>query len=320
VTERLRAQCEHWHVTAGRSDADVATLVRQHRIDILVDLSLHSAANRLLVFARKPAPVQVSYLGYPGTTGMSAIDYRLTDIHLDPPGHNDDIYAERSWRLPRTYWCYQPPPAALSVSPSPRGKTDHMTFGCLNHFGRVVPALPTWAEVLDRVPGSRLIVHAANGSHRDAALQVFRARGIDPNRVEFIARQSLADYFATYDRVDVALDPFPYNGGTTTCDALWMGVPVVTLAGDIAVRRSGVSLLSNVGLPELIAPDRQTYIRLACELANDADRLTTLRSSLRDRMLASPLMDKKGFAADIESAYRAMWRLWCERRVTPSTG
>jgi predicted O-linked N-acetylglucosamine transferase (SPINDLY family) len=320
VTDRLRARAEHWHVTAGRSDADVASLVRQHRIDILVDLSLHSAGNRLLVFARKPAPVQVSYLGYPGTTGMSAIDYRLTDVYLDPPDRNDEFYAERSWRLPRTYWCYQPPTSAYALQPPPSRNNGRITFGCLNHFGRVVPALATWAEVLRLVSDSRLILHAAHGSHRNAALQIFRDREVDPTRIEFVPRQSIADYFATYNRIDVALDPFSYNGGTTTCDALWMGVPVVTMAGDIAVRRSGVSILSNVGLPEFIAPDRDAYIRLARELANDADRLTTLRSSLRDRMLASPLMDKNTFAADVESAYRAMWRQWCERAISLSTG
>jgi predicted O-linked N-acetylglucosamine transferase (SPINDLY family) len=144
-------------------------------------------------------------------------------------------------------------------------------------------------------------------------MQIFRDRGIDPNRIEFIPRQKIADYFTTYHRIDVALDAFPYHGGTTTCDALWMGVPVVTLAGDIAVRRSGVSILSNVGLPEFIAADRESYIRMACELAGDADRLAALRLTLRDRMLKSPLTDKKAFAADIESAFRAMWREWCER-------
>lgn len=316
VTEHLRDTADVWRGTFGTPDDALAKQIRQDRVDILIDLAVHSAGNRMLVFARRPAPVQCTYLGYPGTTGMSAVQWRLTDRFLDPPEQDRPFYSERPKYLETTYWCYQPPAFQTPISPLPMLEGGHVTFGCLNSFAKVSRlAIEAWAQVLQRVPGSRLLVHAHRGSHREKVREVFRARGIADERVEFIAKTQPSAYFATYARIDVALDAFPYNGGTTTCDALWMDVPVVSIPGDIAVRRAGLSILSRVGLADLVASqgDMGNYLDIASELASDRDRLLHLRSTLRDRMRASPLLDATSFARDIEQCYREMWKDWCDR-------
>jgi protein O-GlcNAc transferase len=291
VESRLRGACHEWHSVAGQTDEAIAAAVRSGRIDILMDLAVHAPNNRLLVFARKPAPLQITYLGYPGTTGMDAMDYRFTDPFLDPPAH-DSFYSESSIRFSNSYWCYQPPDTAPDVAPLPALASGQITFGCLNNFAKTNPVLlETWCQLLARVPGSRLLLHAHAGRHRADVLSIFASHSIDAARVEFIASQSTADYLRTYNRIDIALDPFPYNGGTTTCDALWMGVPVVTLAGELAVGRAGVSLLSNVGLPELIATSPDEYLRIAADLAGDVPKLSHLRAGLREQMVRSPLCD-----------------------------
>jgi predicted O-linked N-acetylglucosamine transferase (SPINDLY family) len=289
------------------SDDELAAQIRADRIDILVDLSLHMAGNRLLVFARRPAPVQATYLGYCGTTGLDAIDFRLTDPHLDPP-QDDAHYAEKSIHLPSTYWCYEPAIDDLQLGPSPVEAAGHATFGCLNNFTKVSDgALAAWAQVLRAVPQSRLLLHAHEGSHRHRVREAMTQRNVDPQRVEFTAFVPLNQFYALHERIDVALDPFPYAGGTTTCDALWMGAPVVTLHGHTAVGRGGVSILSNVGLPELIAATTDDYVRIAADLAADRSRLGELRAAIRPMMRRSPLMDAPAFARDVEDAYRQMW-------------
>jgi predicted O-linked N-acetylglucosamine transferase (SPINDLY family) len=190
--------------------------------------------------------------------------------------------------------------------------TGKITFGCLNNFSKVSPGtLESWAKLLNSLGDSRLVLHMKSGNLRDRVIRFMSDRGITGDRLEIVGFMPAAEYFNSYRRIDIALDPFPYAGGTTTCDALWMGVPVVTLAGKIGVARAGVSILSNVGLPELIARTPEQYIQIAMDLANDRPRLAELRATLRQRMKDSPLMDADRFARDVESAYRTMWRTWC---------
>ena len=313
MTERLRSHTDAWRSLVGLSDAQAADLIRQDRIDILVDLALHTANNCLLVFARKPAPVQVTYLAYAGSSGLTTMDYRLSDPYLDPPGGDESVYSEQTLRLPETYWCYQPV-VDLPPQPPPALEKGFITFGCLNNFCKVnEPLLSLWAEILRGVPHSRLLLHAYEGSPRQHVLEHLQREGIDPHRVSFAGKLPVAVYFQQYHSIDIALDTFPYGGGTTTCDTLWMGVPVVSLAGKTAVGRAGLSILSNVGLPELVANTPEEYVHLAIRLANDLPRLKDLRSTLRQRMQASPLMDAPRFARNVEAAYRQMWRNWCEQ-------
>jgi predicted O-linked N-acetylglucosamine transferase (SPINDLY family) len=313
VTDQIRARSDRWNHTAALADDELADLVRAQGVDVLVDLTLHMANNRLLSFAHKPAPVQVTWLGYAGTTGLDAMDYRLTDPHLDPPGVNDGDYCERSIHLPQSYWCYEAPQCAGEVEPLPATEAGYVTFGCLNNFCKVSnQTLGMWVRLLQSVPDSRMILHAHMGSHRLRFNRMLAAEGIDPHRIIFMGVKPLREYLDTYAQaIDIALDPFPYNGGTTTCDALWMGVPVVTLAGQRAVSRAGVSLLTNVGLPELIAQSPEQYVAIARGLARDLPRLGQLRATLRSQMQNSPLMDAPRFARDIENAYRTMWQVFC---------
>jgi predicted O-linked N-acetylglucosamine transferase (SPINDLY family) len=312
LTKEFQQHSNQWRNTAGLSDAQVADLIRKDRIDILVDLSLHSANNRLLIFAYKPAPVQATYLGYCSTTGLETMDYRLSDPHFDPPDSDQSDYSEQTIRLPETYWCYSPGGPTPEPSPPPVESAGHITFGCLNNFSKVSPALDQWAEILQKVPGARLIIHSPPGAHLDKVRELFAGKGISLDRLEFPARQPWPEYVKTYGRIDIALDPFPWGGGITTCDALWMGVPVVTLVGKTAVGRGGASILANIGLPELIAKTPRQYVEIATSLTKDLPRLADLRLALRSRMQASPLMDSPRFARNIEAAYRQMWRSWCK--------
>ena len=299
-------------MAVGLSDEELAAAVHQDRIDMLVDLTMHMAHNRMLVFARKPAPVQVTYLAYCGTTGLDTIDYRLTDPYLDPPGADEQFYSEQSIRLPETYWCYRPAVDSPPVGPLPALAAGRLTFGCLNNFCKVTePTLAAWCRLLRVLPDSRLLLHAARGSHRDRVRAILAEQGVSSDRLVFVDGVPILEYLRLYEQIDVALDPFPYGGGSTTCDALWMGVPVVSLAGKTAVGRSGLSILSNIGLPELIASDVDQYVRIAAELAADLPRLAALRATLRERMQKSPLMDAPRFARNVEAAYREMWRRWC---------
>ncbi|MGD0768986.1 MAG: tetratricopeptide repeat protein [Tepidisphaeraceae bacterium] len=313
MTQRLRTHTDAWRSLVGLSDAQAADLIRQDRIDVLVDLALHAANNCLLVFAHKPAPVQATYLAYAGSSGLATMDYRLSDPYMDPVGGDDSVYSEQTIRLPQTYWCYQPV-VDLPLQAPPTLEKGFITFGCLNNFCKVnEPLLSLWARLLGAVPHSRLLLHAYEGSHRQRVLERLQREGIDPQRVNFVGRAPLAAYFERYQSIDIALDTLPYGGGTTTCDALWMGVPVVSLAGKMALGRAGLSILSNVGVPELVANTPEEYVCLAVRLANDLPRLMGLHSTLRQRMRASPLMDGPRFARNVEAAYRQMWRNWCSR-------
>jgi protein O-GlcNAc transferase len=311
---RLRSIAGHWRDIANLSDEDAAKLIRKDRIDILIDLSMHMANNRLLLFARKPAPIQATYLAYCSTTGLEAIDYRITDPYLDPPGQDDSIYAERLIRLPETYWCYQPATEVSEANSPPVLTAGHITFGCLNNFCKVTPpTLKVWFELLRTLPTARLILHAHEGSHRLHVCDLATGAGVDPARVTFVGFQPLHQYLEFYRQIDIALDSFPYSGGTTTCDALWMGVPVVTLSGPLAVGRGGVSILSHLGLTELIGHTTDEYVRIARDLASDLPQLSELRKTIRRRMQLSPLMDADRFARNMELAYRIMWKKWSDR-------
>jgi predicted O-linked N-acetylglucosamine transferase (SPINDLY family) len=312
VTREFHELADRWRPIAGLSDSAVAGLVREEQIDILVDLAQHTEGNRLLVFARKPAPVQVSMLGMPATTGLATIDYRFTDRYLDPPGTGDLPYTERSIRLPSCFWCYRPDVEAPPVGLHPSLATGRVTLGCLNQSAKLTPpALALWIKVLQAVDDADLVLHSSSGRQRDAIRAQFKSGGIAPDRVTFLPRLPLARYLEAYGTLDLALDPFPYSGGTTTLDALWMDVPVVTLAGQTAVGRGGVSILSNLGLPELIGRTDGDYVAIAVALARDRDRLAALRAGLRQRMQASPLVDARQYATGIEAALRSIWRTWC---------
>jgi len=310
VTRMLRDHVDQWRDVTTLRDEQLTDLVRADEIDILVDLAAHSGHNRLLAFARKPAPVQVTYLAYCSTTGVDAIDYRVTDRFLDPPGEPSH-YTEASIYLPRCYWCYSAPP--LGGRPATERRSGPPTFGCLNNFAKVSDlTLDLWMRLLRRVPEARLLLYARTEAHRDRVRRVMREAGVDEARATFVGRQSLASYLETYRDIDVALDPHPYGGGTTTCDALWMGVPVVSLAGGTAVSRAGATLLSNVGLEHLVARSEAQYVELAAGLIGDAGGLAELRRGLRSRLEASPVMDARQFARDFEAALRTVWRAWCE--------
>ena len=315
LTEQLRQCADVWHSIVGWSDSQAADLIRQDRIDILVDLTLHMANNRLTVFARQPAPVQATFAGYPGSTGLDTIAYRLTDPYLDPPGLNDQFYSETSIRLPDTFWCYDPLGTELAVNTLPAPTAGHITFGCLNNFCKVnEQVLRLWAQVLKTLDRSRLMALCPEGSHRQLLLDMLQREGINSDRIELMAQRPRLQYLELYHRIDVGLDTFPYNGHTTSLDSFWMGVPVITLVGQTVVGRAGLSQLTNLGLKEFIAQTPEQYIQIAADLAADLPRLAELRRTLRGRMQASPLMDAPRFARNVEAAYRQMWRNWCQRR------
>lgn len=313
VTARIRARADRWRDVATLGDAQLADAVRDDGIDILVDLAAHSGGNRLPVFARKPAPVQLTYLAYCSTTGVDAIDYRLTDRFLDPPGEDLRHYTERSIRLPHCYWCY----AAPELPPERLPPSDRLpgppTFGSLNNFAKVTDVtLGLWMRLLRSTPEARLLLHAPGEPHRERVREALRRAGLAATRVRFVGRQPFEQYLQTFREVDVALDPYPFCGGTTTCDALWMGVPLVSLLGPTAVSRAGSSLLSNVGLGHLVARSEEQYVDLAAALIRDADGLAALRRELRERLESSPLMDVDEFTRGLEAAFRDMWRTWCQ--------
>ncbi|MHB1140504.1 MAG: O-linked N-acetylglucosamine transferase family protein [Sulfuricaulis sp.] len=316
VSERMRTHVTAWRRLAGLSDEEVARGIREDRIDILVDLNGHTAMNRLLVFARKPAPVQVTWLGYPNTTGLAAMDYRLTDRFADPEALTERYHTETLWRLPESFSCYRPPESAPEVSPPPCTGSGVITFGSFNNRSKTGPeVIALWARVLHGVPGSCLMLKGKgydDESVQQALRDAFRAHGIGGDRLILHGgNDSHAEHLRRYHEIDIALDPFPYNGTTTTCDALWMGVPVVTLEGHTHVARVGVSLLNHLGLTEWIAHSAPEYVEIAARRAADTLQLAALRRQLRAHMASSPLTDARTFTRHLESAYRSMWRQWC---------
>ncbi len=319
VTRRLKDSADRWRDTAYLSHAELAEQVRRDGIDILVDLTGHIGGSRLLAFARKPAPVQVTYIGYQNTTGMSAMDYRLTDDWADPVGQTDRYHTERLVRLPRAFFCYRPSDDAPAVDPSPAATTGQVTFGSFNNYPKVTPrVIDAWMTILARVPGSRLLVLAGQGRYVEEAWhRVADERGVARDRIELCDKRSRPDYLRLQQRADIALDPFPFNGHTTTCDSVWMGLPVVMLAGQTYPTRFGGSVLRNVGLEHCIARSVDQYIDTAVALSSDVEALAQLRRQLRERMAASPLVDFQGFCRHVEEAYRDIWRQWCRKAGGP---
>jgi protein O-GlcNAc transferase len=312
-TDRLKAHAALWRDCSGWSNLKIADLVESDAVDILVDLAGHTAQNRAGVMRAKPAPVQALYIGYPGTTGLPEVDWIIADARLCPPG-SESVYSEKIARVLGSFWCYQPPRTAPPVSAPPAARNGYVTFGSYNALQKLSDTtFELWLRVLREVPSSRLALKSltfADEPARAATQRRFAEAGIAPERVAVLPPTEPSQFLAEYGRLDIALDSFPYNGGTTTCEALWMGVPVVSLAGDRFCARMGLSLLENVGLPELVARTPDGYVRIAAGLAGDLPRLRALRSNLRHRMAASPVCDSPRAARELEDAYRAMWECW----------
>jgi protein O-GlcNAc transferase len=312
VTERMRGLCDHWRDISRAPDSWIISRMSADEIDILVDLSGHTAGGRLGLFMHKPAPVQLSWLGYPNTTGLAEIDYRFTDAYADPQGETDRFHTEQLVRLEHGFLCYRPPEDSPEVGDAPSLSAGRVTFGCFNNLAKVTPEIiELWSRLLGRLPGSRLMLKAhglsAESARRDFAAR-FAAHGIGDGQLVLCAPESShAGHMAKYNEVDVALDVFPYHGATTSCEALWMGVPVITLAGATHVSRVGVSILNRAGLGELVAQSVDDYLEKARALAEDVERRRTLRKALRTRLMTSPLLDAAAFTRGIEAEYRRMW-------------
>jgi protein O-GlcNAc transferase len=314
MTERVRSLAHRWHDVARASHGEIADAIHGDGIDILVDLLGHCADSHLAVFAQRPAPVQATWLGYLNTTGLTRVQYRLSDPCCDPPGDAERLHTETLVRLPHSQWCYRPVMPVEHAATVPCMRNGFVTFGSFNHALKHSPTVRAlWASLLAQLPGSRLIVLGVPpGPARDRLLREFKDAGISATRLAIVPPLPLEEYFGWFDAVDLALDSTPYSGGTTTCDTLWMGVPVVTLAGSRPASRSAASILSTLGLTEWIARTPQDYVGLALRFARDPATLAALRRTLREKMRASPLMDESGFVRHLEDAYRHMWRVWCE--------
>jgi protein O-GlcNAc transferase len=306
TADRLRKYADHWRECVDKSNAEMAEMIAADQIDLLVDLTMHMANGRPTVFARKPAPVQVAWLAYPGSTGLAAMDYRISDPYLDPDGAK---YCEQTIQLPETFWCYEPeqdPP----VHEAPALRNGFITFGCLNAPRKISDGtLRLWGRVLAEVPNSRLILLVPDGPTRQRVLQ---KTGTGPDRILFENHQPRREYLETYHRIDIGLDTIPYNGHTTSLDSMWMGVPVITRLGNTVAGRAGWSQLNNLNMTDLAAKTDDEFVKIAADLSHDLPRLTQMRARLRGRMKSSPLMDGMKFARNMESAYRQMWRKWCE--------
>lgn len=317
-TRRFHDLADLWRDIDGLDDAQLAERIRADGIDILVDLAGHTGFNRLRAFAHRPAPVQLAWLGYSNTTGVPGIDHRLVDAVSDPPGTADAQASERLVRLPASFLCFRPPAEAPPVVPLPAGRIGRITFGSFNKLPKMSDGtVRLWAEILHRVSDARLLLKDSSFACPRTKAQTearFAAHGIAADRLTLVGWvEDPADHLGLYGQVDIALDPFPYNGTMTTCEALWMGAPVVTLTGDRHAARVGTSLLAAVGLPELAADTPEHCVAIAADLAADLSRLMRLRMGMRDRLLASPLCDEAGFARRIEATYRSLWHEWCGR-------
>ncbi len=322
VTAHLRALVSEWHEITFMDDQKLAEKIRDDRIDVLVDLGGYTADTRLLALTGRPAPVQISYLGYPNTTGLPQVDYRITDGMADPDDA-DDLYTETLIRLPRCFLCYAIPSHAPPVGPPPFERNDHITFGSFNNLNKVNrKVIELWAQVLHAVPNSRLLLKAHSAGDeitRNYLRDVFVEVGIDPERVEFAEfKTAPTDHLAVYNEVDVALDTFPYHGTTTTCEALWMGVPVITLVGDRHPSRVGASLLGSIGFTAGITASPDEYVTTARLMAEHPDLIRAARGGLRADVARSPLCDMNAHARALEEAYRAVWRIWCEDQSASS--
>ncbi len=317
----FKSLADHWRDITKMTDHEAAGLIQQDCIDILVDLSGHTGNNRLTLFARKPAPIQITYLGYPSTTGLDTIDYRISDTWTDPPGRTDHLHTEKIIRLPHGFLCYKPPTGCPDVRDLPASASGFITFGCFNNSSKISnKTIGIWSEILHLVPDSRLILKAtalSDAPTKNYVLGLFEQKGICADRIMLFGNILLKeDHLDLYNSVDIGLDTFPYNGTTTTCEALWMGVPVIALKGDIHISRVSYSILSNIGLDELVAESSDEYVKKAVNLAGNIEKITSLRKNLRTIMKNSFLMDKANFTITLEKEFRAMWQRWCNDQQT----
>ena len=318
LSERIKPFFSMWKPIYGQTDDAAANMIYADGVHVLLDLSGHTAGNRLLMFGHKPSPVQVSWLGYFATTGLNEMDYLIGDPYVTPP-KDDEQFTEKIWRLPETRWCFTPPDIDMEVSVPPAVEHGYITFGCFNNTTKIndnVVAL--WAKVLDAVPNSRLLLKARqlrDQMTRENIIQRFAVHGIDNKRISLEESEDRQKYFAAYNRIDITLDPFPFTGGTTSVESLWMGVPFVSLTGASLVSKQGVGVLMNAGLSDWVAADEEEYIAKAVLFAADVDSLASLRAGLRSQVLASPLFDAPRFARNIEQALWDMWKQWALSRM-----
>ena len=319
ITRRIAGYADHWRDVRPLDDAALAAAIQDDGIDVLVDLTMHMAGGRPLLFARRPAPIQIAWLAYPGTTGMDAMDYRLSDPRLDPPGF-ESHYSEVTLRLPDSFWCYDPLTDQPQVNALPALERGHVTFGCLNNPCKLTDStLRLWGEVMRALPESRLLLLAPPGRYRRQLSQRLGGRNIGEERISFVGFRPRAEYLRSYHDIDIGLDTFPYNGHTTSLDCLWMGVPTVSRVGATCVGRGGLSQLFQLGLTDLAAESDAAFVAAAVALAHDLPRLAELRRDLRARLERSPLMDARRFAHAIESAYRNVWKAYCARHGAAQT-
>lgn len=316
ATQILRQSVANWTPISHLSNDQVAELFRKESIDILVDLSGHTNLNRIRAFARHPAPVQVTWLGYLNTTGLSAMDYRICDAYTDPPSVSDHLHTEKLFRMPDSQWCYEPWFAPAQDTRAAR-QADRIIFGSVNSSSKITgESIEIWCRILRAAPSAELVILDVPEKDRQPLLDRFTGHDIDVSRITVRERLSLEEYYRTIGNIDIALDTFPYNGATTTLDTLWMGAPVVAFPGERGISRGSYSILSSVPLPELIARTSEEYVEINLRLARDPAWRNALRASLRQRLAASSLMDAGRFVADLEAGYRQMWRRWCESQAS----
>ena len=317
VTVQLKKYASVWREVSAMNDKELAELIYSDQVDILIDLAGHTGNNRLPVFALKPAPIQGTWIGYPNTTGLNTVDFRITDGYADPEGA-DENYTERLIRLPNSFLCYTPSSEATLVGELPYITNKHITYGCFNNYAKLTDqTLALWKIILDKVPNSKLILKAkvfADSKVVEGAKERFAKLELDLNRVTLLSwEKSVESHLDQYNTIDIALDTYPYNGATTTCEAVFMGVPVVTLAGTRHASRVGLSLLSNIGLPECIAFAEEDYVTKVVALSDDINKLAELRTRLRTKVKSSPLMNIKQFVFNLENAYSLMWKQWTDK-------
>ncbi len=317
VTKRLMASADCWRNIAGLSDDEAAALIRKDGIDILVDLSGHTGHHRLLTFARRPAPVQVAWIGYPNTTGLSAMDYRITNPLSDPPGESDHLFTEELIRLPFSA-LFDPPSGCPAVNELPALTAGHVTFASLAKVYKITPEMmETWADILERLPDAQLIALDIRSKAKEREFRaILERRGIAQERLRAMGRLPLSKYLALHHEIDIVLDSYPYGGGTTVNLGLWMGLPFITLHGPKRASRIAVRLLTQTGLQDLVVNSREDYVRAAVELARDLPRLAGIRRTLRDRYAA--LINPQQQIAGLEAAFREMWTRWCAAHGGPS--
>lgn len=318
VTERLKRYPDKWVDIFNIPDSDLFKKIQQDKVDILVDLAGHTAYNRISLLAQKPAPIQITWLGYPNTTGLSSIDYKIVDNITDPPSLNDNFYSEKLLRMPYSFLCYLPFESSPEIDQPPVIKNGYITFGSFNNIAKISTEIfQCWIEILKNIDNSHIILKGkvfSDKSTCDYYLNLFERNNIDNKRVKLLSRiHSMKEHLKAYNMIDIALDTFPYNGTTTTCEALWMGVPVITLEGERHASRVGKSILTNIGLEDFIAQNYIEYVEIGKKLSNNINKLTDLRFTMRERLKKSVIMDYKKFTRDLENLYRTVWNIWCEK-------